>query len=278
MRDWTAALTGPDGKLPLLNDAWEGPDVDLERPTARQTVLPESGYVVLRAGDDQLVIDAGPLSPPHLPPHAHADALSFVLWGDGRPAVVDPGTGAYTGADRNRFRGTRAHNTVEVDGRDQCQFWGDFRAAFLPTVTLGPVRAVAGATVVTASHDGYARLADPVTHQRTFVWLPGDGVVVVDRLLAREPHRVQSSIQASPGGVGDFEVVALGGHEVAAIDAAYSPYLGQEVPALRFEYEATIDPDEPFGWSMLRGGTARLEGRTLLVATASGDERRVTLS
>ena len=35
---------------------------------------------------------------------------------------------------------------------------------------------------LTASHDGYRRLSDPVRHTRTFVWLGQVGIVVVDRL------------------------------------------------------------------------------------------------
>ncbi len=154
---------GPDGALPLLNDAWEGPAI--REPPAEEplTQLADSGYVVFRHGDDQAVFDVGPLCPPHLPPHGHADALSFVLWGDGRPVVVDPGVGAYTGPLRNRFRATAAHNTVEVDGASQCVLWGDFRLARLPTVRAALPRKHAGGVVtVAARHDGYRRLDDPV--------------------------------------------------------------------------------------------------------------------
>jgi uncharacterized heparinase superfamily protein len=131
---WEHAMRGPDGTLPLLNDAWEGPAEPVARDRDRATILHESGYVVLRHAEDQLIIDAGRVAPPHLPPHAHADVLSFVLWADGRPLIVDPGTFAYTGPQRALFRGTAAHNTVEVDASDQCDLWGDFRAAFMPRV------------------------------------------------------------------------------------------------------------------------------------------------
>ena len=66
------------------------------------------------------------------PAHAHADALSFQLWADGRPVVVDPGMPTYdAGAERDWFRGTRAHSTVAIDG-DQFEPWGAFRSGPLP--------------------------------------------------------------------------------------------------------------------------------------------------
>lgn len=196
--EWEMEMRGPDGVLPLLNDAWEGPP-ETERGTAPVTDLRDSGYVVLRDGDNQAIFDVGRICPPHLPPHAHADALSFVAWADGRQLVVDPGSYYYTGEWRDRFRGTAAHNTVEVDGRDQCQFWGDFRAAHQPRVLAQPLRRQGDVVVTAGAHDGYRRLAEPVTHHRSLVWCPGDGLVVVDVLRGRGRHEVRSSLHLAPG-------------------------------------------------------------------------------
>ena len=89
MSRWATVMAGPDGRLPLLNDAWEGPPIPHGGPDV--SVLRESGYVVFRHGEDQLIFDCGPRCPRHLPAHAHADALSVVLWLDGAPVVIDPG-------------------------------------------------------------------------------------------------------------------------------------------------------------------------------------------
>ena len=52
--------------------------------------------------------------------HGHADLLSVQLTGEGRERLIDPGTGSYMRReDRDWFRGTAAHNTLEVDGRSQ---------------------------------------------------------------------------------------------------------------------------------------------------------------
>jgi len=260
---WEAEMTGPDGALPLLNDAWDGPADGTPR-SEPVTRLSDSGYVVLRDRGDQAIFDVGPICPPHLPPHAHADVLSFVLWCDERPLVVDPGSYAYTGQWRDRFRGTVAHNTVELDGCDQCHFWGDFRAAHLPRVRAQPLRRHGDVVIAGASHDGYRRLADPVTHDRALVWLPGDGLVVIDLLRCREPHRIRSSLHLAPGAaldgahrVGPYMVNALGlGPVVRPRDGQCAPYLGTRVRSAVLEDSRAVGPETPFGWSLLRGDAA----------------------
>lgn len=59
--------------------------------------------------------------------HSHNDRLSFELWIDGKPVVVDPGTFVYTASLgwRNYFRGTECH-TVVNDGTKQNQILGPF--------------------------------------------------------------------------------------------------------------------------------------------------------
>ena len=159
------------------------------RSGTRSRTSPTAVTSVLRHGGDQAILDVGPLCPPHLPPHAHADALSFVLWADAMPLVSDPGSFTYAGPEREAFRSTAAHATLEVDGANQCDFWGAFRAAHLPRVRRLRLEHSPEATVVTAEHDGFRRLADPVMHRRTFCWLPGWGIVVADRLVCRARAR-----------------------------------------------------------------------------------------
>jgi hypothetical protein len=269
MEGWLRALAGPDGALPLLNDAWEGPGrAPLEDAV---TDLADSGYVVLRAGGDHAVLDVAPLAPPHLPPHAHADALSFVLWVDGAPLVIDPGTFAYAGPERGRFRGTAAHATVEVDGHDQCDLWGPFRAAHMPEVTRLATEPHGDAMVVAAEHDGYARLPDPVRHRRTFCWLPGDGLVIVDRLLCEAVHDAVARLPLARED-GPLEIATLGEGPPADLEAGvHSPYLGVQRPAPVLTRRLRPAPGAPFGWALLRpGAEARLEGGRLHVDRRGG--------
>src|SRR5260370_14416662 len=92
-------------------------------PATHSVAFPDGGLYVL--SDSQpyaqaMVVDAGPQGVGRSG-HGHEDALSLRLTMDGRRWLVDSGSGVYISkdpADRNRFRGTGAHNTMRVDGVD----------------------------------------------------------------------------------------------------------------------------------------------------------------
>jgi hypothetical protein len=242
--------------------------------------LRSSGYFVFRHDRDYALFDVGPISPRHLPAHAHADVLSFVLWADGKPLVVDPGSWSYTGEGRQRFRGTARHNTVEIDDTDQCEFWGDFRAAFHPRVRATSVTRQGEVAIVAGRHDGYRRLPDSVIHERTLVWWPGSGLVVVDILRARKPHWIGSRLHFAPGVEPDqpdrlsgFRLTALGeGARSVVAKGCYSAHIGVRVATKVLEDRREVRPNMPCGWSVLRRG-ARVESidpELLRLAEAGG--------
>ena len=275
MRSWLDAVAGPAGDVPLLNDAWEGPRLSFGRRDAI-TDLTDSGYVVLRHNRDQALLDVGPFAAPHLPAHGHADALSFVLWIDGAPIVVDRGSYTYAGPERRRFRGTAAHNTVTVDGKDQCDLWGPFRAARTPRVRRLSTERSGSAVSLVAEHDGYRPLG--VIHRRTFVWVPGAGAVVIDRLIGRACDassrlHVAPGIDATATAVGPLEVRPLGeGGPIVAETDRHAPFLGTSVPARVLTRKGPGTPARPFGWSLLRAGSrAVLNGAHVEIEPAQGD-------
>lgn len=284
MARWVDALVAPGGEVPRLNDAWSIRRLPPEPGELEVTDLADTGYVVLRHGNDHIVLDVGPLCPPHLPAHAHADALGFLAWFNGQPVVTDPGIGHYEGPLRDRFRGTAAHATVAVDAHDQCHLWGSFRAAGLPNVRRDQLEQLDGAWLLRASHDGYRRLEDPVVHHRLFVWLPDDGLVVVDQLVARAVHHVRTSLPLAgtvPQAPGEpVTETAIAGVVIRAIGEGppprverglLSPFLGitQEGTVLNRSFEA--QPFGCFGWSLLRdGASAELSGQTLTIHSRSG--------
>jgi hypothetical protein len=282
MRTWQSKICGPDGRLPLLNDAWEGPPVG--PPSGDSMVeLDPSGFTVLRHNGDQAVLNLGPIGAPHLPAHAHADALSFVLWDRGKPLVIDPGAFAYSGEWRDRFRSTAAHNTVAVDGADQCVFWGDFRASHQPVVRRELLRRHSDVLIAAGNHDGFSRLSDPAIHKRTFLWIPGDGVVLVDRLVSGSRHAISSALHFHPGVgmctkgiVGSFAVVPLGsdgvGADVSLEPQRYAPYLGSMQAATRVSTQREATSSDVFGWSLLRPNArvTRIESGAITVIRQDG--------
>jgi hypothetical protein len=194
MRVFAAGLARPDGAPALFNDGTvDAPRLELPEPASGLSVFPDSGFAVVREGRLWLAFRCGPAAPDFLPPHAHADALSFQLWWNGRPVLVDPGSYTYeAGPDREWFRSTRAHSTIRVDGRDQFETWGAFRSGPLPDVTLRYAREGA----VEAS----VRLRGRVRHVRRIEWDAEAGeVLVYDVIEGSGTHRVESRFLWAPG-------------------------------------------------------------------------------
>jgi hypothetical protein len=160
-------------------------------------VFPEGGYFVL--GRDleterevRAVIGAGPLGYLSIAAHGHADALSLVLSIAGREMLVDPGTYSYhTNPEwRRYFRGTAAHNTVQVDGADQSIQGGNFMWMRHAHARCTHLASVHSHEEFVGEHDGYLRLADPVLHRRS-VRLEEGRIVVEDQLTCAGAHDVE---------------------------------------------------------------------------------------
>jgi uncharacterized heparinase superfamily protein len=152
------------------------------------------GYYIMRHGNGpaaaHLVFDAAPFGDRRVPGHGHADALSLELYADHQTWLVDPGVYSTHAAPawRNFFRGTRAHNTVVVDGQDQSLLVGT-RGVYRPArVTLHRWWSSADIDWVDASHHGYERLAHPITHRRHIVFIKPDCWVVFDVLSGTGRH------------------------------------------------------------------------------------------
>ena len=176
-------------------------------PAARSLAFPDGGLYVL--ADSQpyaqaMVVDAGPQGVGRSG-HGHADALSLRLTMDGRRWLVDSGSGVYISkdpAERNTFRGTGAHNTVRVDGVDQAVADEPFSWTHIPTTQVENWIAGKSFTYFVGSHNGYARLADPVEHRRHVLKIAGDVWLVRDVALGRTEHELELRWHFAP----DLEV------------------------------------------------------------------------
>jgi len=177
------------------------------------------GYAVMRAGDRVVTFDCGPLGFLSTAAHGHADALSLTLHDRAGPLLADPGTYAYQeGAEWRRFfRGTAAHNTVRVDGRDQSEMRGTFLWGRRASTTLLDWRSDERRDVAAAEHDGYAPVG--VTHRRAVAFLKPDWIVVRDELRGAGAHTVELLWHLPDGAelelVGELARCAAGGRRWA---------------------------------------------------------------
>jgi hypothetical protein len=197
--DKTRWLLGPEA-----GKKWDALGEPRGLPLRR--AFPDGGYYIL--GDDfetpreiRVVADAGPLGYGGIAAHGHADALSFTLSVGGSEFLIDPGTYAYHTQPEWRayFRGTSAHNTVRVDGRDQSEPGGNFMWLRKARSQATAWSSTAGQDFLEAWHDGYMGLADPVLHRRRLVLDKRQRrLVVEDYLEMHGPHDIEIFFHAAP--------------------------------------------------------------------------------
>lgn len=259
MLEALAVVTRPDGMPALFNDGALdlAPDLRHLLPAVRDglAVLPSTGYAVLRSGRVQLAFRCGRAAPDFLPPHAHADALSFQLWVDGQPVVVDPGTSTYEpGPERDRERGTPAHATVSLDGASQFELAGAFRAVGIPDVEIVEAGGDERAGAVAAELVAFGR----VRHRRRIAWSEGR-IEVEDTLDGRGRRRVESALPLAPGTdvdegpslrAGPVTVAPVGDLAVVVEERTAAERLFRPKPAPALVGRAELVLPARFGWSI----------------------------
>jgi hypothetical protein len=195
----------PDEALWLLG--WPG----LERYRALRpasppssTSFPAGGFHVLRGAEAVVTVSAGRQGQQGVGGHSHNDKLSFELHLRGQPLIVDSGTGTYTrdAALRNAFRGTAAHNTLQLDGVEQVAFSKE-RLFALPEDARARVEVFQPGPRLdrlTVRHDGYRVLSSPVGIERTFHLDKRERALgVTDRLIGTGMHEVVGRLHLPDG-------------------------------------------------------------------------------
>jgi len=256
MAQATADLTHPDGLISLFSDGGQHmaypPASCLEAHERLRSLatrprpcfaLAEGGYFGLRDGEDYLLVDCGPIAPDALPAHGHGDALAFEWSLGGRRLIIDKGVFEYKeGALRAQSRATSSHNTVTLDGLDQCQFWKSFRIGRRARVTLKGYQAREDGFSLEGTHTGYAHLPGRPTHVRSFSAEPGR-IVIEDRILGGSGQRAEARLLLDPNvqtellgekvcllSLGREQVLLEGSHPLRLLPAVCFPDFGAQVP------------------------------------------------
>ncbi|MCC6454711.1 MAG: alginate lyase family protein [Caldilineaceae bacterium] len=191
-------LLGPQRVAAYLGSAAEPVEVG-------SRAFAEGGYITMRGESDPAsayaLFDCGPFGYALDSTHGHADALNLELYAHGQSWVVDPGVySTHLGWQWRRFfRGTRGHNTVVVDGQDQSRLL-DWRRVYRPAKTsLQAWISNPTFDFVAASHDGYERLAAPITHQRQIFFVKPHYWIVIDQLSGAGEHAFDLYFHLMPG-------------------------------------------------------------------------------
>jgi hypothetical protein len=158
MAEFRDTVMGPARRLPFFGDDDGGrffqpygrrDEFGRNGPTPsaapQSKLFPDIGMAVMIAGPVHIVIDAGPFGP-WSSGHSHSDTLSFTVRVGDEDVLIDPGTYTYVGdpVERDRFRGSAAHNTIRVDARDQAVPAGPFGWKDQPRVKIHSWSVTAG--------------------------------------------------------------------------------------------------------------------------------------
>lgn len=294
----------PDGQIPALSDSDTGSYGDLlllaahvfgrpdfewgasrgragTPPASCLVSFPDGGYHVQRSGwgdrgdafEDErfLIFDCGPLGEGG---HGHYDALSVEIACGGGPVAIDPGRFTYAEEVPNMrhwFKGTAAHNTVVVDGRDQIPYRRGkpkaplSEARFLGRLT-GPGIDVLVGEVESPSYDA--------VHRRRLTFVDGRYWVVEDRLTASTPHSYDLRWHLAPDAWNVARVIRRDGDAVILGPRAAFVLAGTGLPVLEagwFAPEYGVRVPAPVV-SVVTDGNAGATFLTLVVPCGAGEE------
>jgi hypothetical protein len=287
--------SGPDRRSLYWHGAEARPLPEPNRRVARRAFV-QGGYLVSQDDDSRLLFKAGPFGYPSIAAHAHCDQLSVCLERQGRTVLTDSGTGVYHTQERWRrfFKGTTAHNTVAVDGRDQAEYGGPFLWTSHADGRLQLLVDEADRFEASGSHDGYRRLSDPVDHHRSVAYRRGIGYLVTDSLSGRSAHDYELfwnfgravSVGQRPGARSDEFLVAacLGAQTVLMLLVQGDPGMraelrfGDESVPAGFESRAYLER-QPVAQLHLRLRAPSCVFRSYLLSPAPEliDERRADI-
>ncbi len=159
---------------------WLGAEALTARPAPAKAItsriFEDAGTAVMAAGGVHVVIKAGPFGAGSAG-HSHSDVLSLTVRLGQREILIDPGTFTYMAdpEERDWFRGSAAHNTVRMDGRDQAVPGGPFRWEETPAASIRIWRT----TNERDDLDAECRYAG-FTHRRRVAFLKPFTLVVLD--------------------------------------------------------------------------------------------------
>ena len=175
--------------------------IEAKHQSMNSVALPETGLYVMSSSERKLqaVIDAGPQGALRAG-HGHADALSLTLHAAEVELLGDPGTFEYVGAgmERDQFRGTAAHNTLQLDGRNQSDPKGPFAWKSLTKAKAETWISGQNFDLFVGSHDGFSQRENPAIHRRWVFFRKRKFWLVRDLMLGTGKHQLDLRWHLNP--------------------------------------------------------------------------------
>jgi len=283
MASFLQAMSYADGTLALFNDSANtaatrprpilaSVDAVVSHEETRSVSFPHTGYFTWAAPDssEKIIVDAGPPAAEYNMAHAHCDMLSYELFLDGGPFVVDAGVHGYDGDPfREYCRSTRAHNTAVFEGKEQSEVWGTFRMARRARI----LEANAGGCNGGWKFEGrYAPYFDrDLVHSRRIERKENGDWIITDS-VAKGPVQAQSYVHLHPSVVvqktGENRVECerddhrsvietFGCQQAEVIEDVYFPDFGVTQPSKTIVLKASVNAAQEFGYRIWSTATDR---------------------
>jgi Heparinase II/III-like protein/Concanavalin A-like lectin/glucanases superfamily/Heparinase II/III N-terminus/Bacterial Ig domain len=232
----------------------------MRSPLGAVTNLPNQTFVTFNAGT-------------YRTSHSDLDAMGITMYSNG--AEVLPTSGLYTYTeepDLEYFHGTRSHNTVVVDGKDQEE----------GSAEAGSHGSGEGATWAS----GLSRLYPGVSHHRTVVILRQGLVLVHDELASETSHEYSQTWHlapnAAPAGTAAALTASAGGKPQLRITQADSTGISLQsfngaTDPMQGWYSSSYGSKQP-SWALqyTREGTTAAFGTLLAAGPYAGEPATLT--
>lgn len=238
MLGWLDNISYNNGDIPLLNDSANGiapttkelfDYADLLNIKEKKENLSDSGYRKFNNSNYECIVDVGDIGPDYIPGHAHSDTFNFELKIKDNPFIVDTGLSTYeTNQRRTLERSTSAHNTVEVNEKDQSEVWGGFRVANRAKIIILNEKE----NQIVSSHDGYKKQG--IIHTRK--WKFEDKKIIITDILNKKANAI-ARVHFHPN-ISKEEIikrVSTKNSTFEFVDYKYAPEFNKLIDALSIE-------------------------------------------
>ena len=102
--------------------------IKIENNDVTQVFYEQIGNYVYKNNNIYLLFDVGNPEPNFRPGHSHNSTFHYDLYLDNKPVLIDSGVYNYEATkERNYFRSTQSHNTIQINSAELNQIWGSFR-------------------------------------------------------------------------------------------------------------------------------------------------------
>ena len=172
-------------------------EIECRKTELESKVFPNAGWYIMRHKKDYCFITCGSNGQNGNGGHSHNDKLSFELMLDGHDIIVDPGTYVYTPfpIERNKFRSTAYHNTVQFNDTEQNIFSNNL---FFLGDKVRLIDAKFFETADILSFEGEICYLNFTHVRRVLVSKKRVEVQIKDKLLSAKPAHANLTLHLSP--------------------------------------------------------------------------------